>query len=104
MSIGSTDYAEFASSGTLETITTVITYDGTNTSFVLSDSDETLAAYTAGGAFTFDGISLAGYHGSTATNGIDQISVSVTTIPEPSAFHFAGLVSLGFLVIRLRRS
>ena len=35
MAIGSTDFAEFATSGTSEVITTTITYDGTNSSFVL---------------------------------------------------------------------
>ena len=103
MVMGSNDYAEFASSGTTETITTIIIYDGTDTSFVLSDSNETLPAYKQSGQFTFDGISLAGYHASTTTNGIDSISIDVTSVPEPSVFLFGSIVAAGFIIVRLRR-
>lgn len=87
MAIGSTDFAEFATSGASEVITTTITYNGTNSSLVLSDSDETLAAYSVPGPFTFDGISLAGYNPTTLTNGIDSLSVDVPNggIPDEPA-------------------
>jgi hypothetical protein len=77
IAVGSTDYAEFATSGTRETITMVVTYNGALTSMVLSDSDETLDAYTFPGQLVFDGISLAASHNSTLANGIDEISVDV---------------------------
>ncbi|MCK4563850.1 MAG: hypothetical protein KAU94_04160 [Verrucomicrobia bacterium] len=73
--MGGTSYATFDTSGTPETITVVITYDGAQTSMVLSDSDETLSAYTFAGQLTIDGISLAAYNGATLANGIDNISV-----------------------------
>ena len=104
MGSGSTDFAEFADSGQLETITTVITYDGTNTRFDLSDSNETLATYVSSGQFTFDGISLAGYHGATTTNGIDNISIDLTSVPEPSSLLLIGLVGLIGSVTRRRRA
>jgi hypothetical protein len=83
MGANSDNYAEFADSGAAEPITVSITYDGTNTSIVLSDSNETLPAYTVAGALTFDGISVAGYNGATTTNGIDDISVTTTANPDP---------------------
>jgi hypothetical protein len=102
MTPGSDDYGVFATSGTLESITATFTYDGTETSIVMSDSDEILAAYTFAGKFTFDGIGLTGYHGATVSNGIDQISIDVTSAqkskPSPAA-----LLDLGGLTLILRR-
>jgi len=76
---------DFATTGAVETITATITYDGVDTSIVLSDSNETLTAHTVSGAFTFDGISLAAYNGSTLTNGIDDILITTTPDPDPWA-------------------
>lgn len=78
-----TTYAGFSTSGSPESITATITFDGTNTSIVLADSNETLAAHTFAGAFTFDGISLAGYNGVTTSNGIDDITVTTDVVPDP---------------------
>lgn len=98
------DYAEFSTSGTSEVITTVFTFDGVNTNITLSDSNETLTTYSVAGAFSFDGISVAGYNGATTTNGVDNISIDVTTasIPEPGASSLLGLAGIA-LVIRRRR-
>ncbi len=97
----STDYTtDFASSSSSEAITATFTFDGTNTSIVLADSNETLTTYSQAGAFTFDGVSLAGYHQATTTNGIDSISVDLTTVPEPSS---TALLGLGGLTLMLRR-
>jgi hypothetical protein len=98
--INGTSHETFSSSATLEPISAKLTYDGTNTSIVMSDSDETLAAYTFAGTFTFDGIELTGYHGSTTTKGVDQISIDVSTVPEPTS---AALLGLGGLALILRR-
>ncbi|MCP5548424.1 MAG: choice-of-anchor D domain-containing protein [Akkermansiaceae bacterium] len=72
-----------SSSGMSEPVTAIITSDGADTSIVLSDSNETLAAHTFAGSFTFDGISLAGYNGATTTNGIDDIVVTSLSNPDP---------------------
>ncbi|MBK1825961.1 beta strand repeat-containing protein [Haloferula rosea] len=75
----------FTTSPSTQSITATISYDGATTSIVLSDSDETVAAHTIPGTFTFDGISVAGYNGSTSTNGIDDILVTTTPTPDPWA-------------------
>lgn len=80
IAIPDTTLRSFATSGSPEPITATITYDGTNTSVVLSDSNETLAAHSVAGTFTFDGISLAGYNSATLANGIDDISVTVEVV------------------------
>ncbi len=91
----------FASSGTEENIKAIITYDGTNTSIKLEDSNETgLAPYTFAGQLTVDGIGIQSLHASTLTNGIDNISVDVTTVPEPSS---AALLGLSGVALFLRR-
>ncbi|MGA1606865.1 MAG: hypothetical protein ACO4CT_07760 [Planctomycetota bacterium] len=71
-------YAQFATSGAVEPITATFTYDGTNTSIVLSDSNEVLPAHTVAGVLTFDGVELFGYHGQTVGNGIDDLRIDVT--------------------------
>ncbi len=97
MGIGSTDYAVFGTSAALEPIAMTITYDGTDTSMVMSDSNETLAAYTFAGQFTFDGISLAAYNGATLANGVDEISIDVTTVPEPATMSLLALGGIAML-------
>jgi len=92
--------SNFVSSGNNEVITTTITYDGANTSIQLSDSNENLTAHTFAGQLTFDGIGIQSLHASTATNGIDDISVTLDTVPEPSS---AALLGLGGLALILRR-
>lgn len=99
---GGADYASFASNPINQNITTVITYDGVNTSFVLSDNNETLTAYTVAGQVTVDGIGLQTLHTGTNGNGFDNLSVDLTTaaVPEPSS---AALLGLGGLALILRR-
>lgn len=81
-----------------------MTYDGVNTSFVLSDSNENLSAYTAPGSFAFDGIDLTGYHGSTLTNGVDTFSLDVTMeVPEPGVISLLGMAALLLGVLRRSR-
>jgi hypothetical protein len=77
--INGATYASFATSGTVEPITAVFTYDGVDTSIVLSDSDEVLPPHTIPGVYTFDGFELFGYHKLTVSNGIDDLRVAVTT-------------------------
>jgi len=71
-------YASFSTSGNVEPITAVMTFDGVDTSIVLSDSDEVLPAYTVPGVFTFDVVELFGYHKFTVSNGIDDLVVAVS--------------------------
>jgi hypothetical protein len=71
-------YSQFATNSVVEPITATFTYDGTDTSIVLADSDEVLPAYTIPGVFTFDGVELFGYHGQTVSNGIDDLRIDVT--------------------------
>lgn len=71
-------YSQFTTNATVETITATFTYDGTDTSIVLSDSDEVLPAHTIPGVLTFDGVELFGYHGQTVGNGIDDLRLDVT--------------------------
>ena len=81
-------YASFSTSGTVEPITAVMTYDGVDTSIVLSDSDEVLPAHTIAGAVTFDGVELFGYHRMTVSNGIDDLVVAVS--PAVASVYGAG--------------
>jgi hypothetical protein len=74
-----TQYVVF-STNISRTITATITYNGSQTSTVLSDGTETLAAHTFAGQLSFDGIALAGYHKSTVNNGVDELSVDVATV------------------------
>ena len=91
----------FASSGALEDIKAIITYDGANTSIKLEDSNETgLAPFVFAGQLNVDGIGIQSLHNSTLTNGIDNISVDLTTVPEPSS---AALLGLGCLALVFRR-
>ena len=71
-------YAQFTTNNVVEPITATFTYDGTDTSIVLSDSDEVLPAHTIPGVLTFDGVELFGYHGQTVSNGIDDLRIDVT--------------------------
>jgi len=72
-------YASFSTSGAIEPITAVMTYDGVDTSIVLSDSDEVLPAHTVPGVVTFDVLELFGYHRSTLNNGVDDLKVVVSS-------------------------
>lgn len=72
-------YASFSTSGPIEPITAVMTYDGVDTSIVLSDSDEVLPAHTVPGVVTFDVLELFGYHKLTVSNGVDDMVVAVST-------------------------
>ena len=100
--IGS-NLVNFASTGNpTEDIKVIISYDGTDTSIELQDSNETgLAPFVlAGQQLTVDGIGIQSLHAGTLTNGIDNISVDLTTVPEPSS---AALLGLGGLALILRR-
>lgn len=76
--VNSATYASFSTSGPIEPITAVMTYDGVDTSIVLSDSDEVLPAHTVPGVVTFDGLELFGYHKFTVSNGVDDLVVAVS--------------------------
>ncbi|MFC4992240.1 PEP-CTERM sorting domain-containing protein [Rubritalea tangerina] len=97
---GGADFASFASAPINQTITTVITYDGANTSFVLSDNNETLTAYSVAGQVTVDGIGIQTLHTGTNGNGIDNLSVDLVAVPEPSA---SVLIGLGGIVLIMSR-
>lgn len=77
--INGATYASFNTSGTVEPITVVMDYDGVDTSIVLSDSDEVLPAHTVSGPVSFDGLELFGYHRLTVSNGIDDLTVAVSS-------------------------
>jgi len=77
--VNSATYASFSTSGPIEPITAVMTYDGVDTSIVLSDSDEVLPAHTVPGVVTFDVLELFGYHRMTVSNGVDDLKVVVST-------------------------
>lgn len=83
MQIGSTTYQTFSTAPATQSIVVTIKYDGTDSTIILSDSDETLAAHTVPGLFSFDGISLAGYNGATTTNGIDDLLLVSEPVPDP---------------------
>ncbi len=80
--VGGTTYASFATSPDPETIVTTITYDGANTIFQLSDSNEVLAPVSIPGQLTFDNIGLECSHGATLANGVDDISVDYIDVPS----------------------
>ncbi|MEC8651816.1 MAG: hypothetical protein VYA51_13685 [Planctomycetota bacterium] len=86
--VNSATYASFSTSGPIEPITAVMTYDGIDTSIVLSDSDEVLPAHTIPGVVTFDVVELFGYHKLTVSNGVDDLKVAVT--PAAATVNGAG--------------
>lgn len=100
LTTGGTTYTTFGSAPINQNITTVITYDGVNTSFVLSDNNETLTAYTVAGQVSLDGIGIQNTHGGTVDNGISGLSVDIVAVPEPSS---AALLGLGGVALILRR-
>ncbi|MFC4992248.1 PEP-CTERM sorting domain-containing protein [Rubritalea tangerina] len=102
INIGATSHSTFSSSPSSQDITATITYDGANTSIVMSDSNETLSAHSFAGAFSIDGIGLNAYHASTTTNGVDNLSVDLVAVPEPSVSALLGLGGLA-LIIRRRK-
>lgn len=91
-------YASFATSGPVEPITAVLSFDGTDTSIVLSDSDEVLPAHTIQGVLTFDTVELFGYHRQTVSNGIDDLQVAVTA--AAADVYGAGCDGLGLVPVR----
>lgn len=99
INVGSTDYANLSATGSM-TITAILTSDGTDTFVSVSDGTETVNGTVAGTQFTFDQLQLNGYHRLTTSNGVDSISLDVTTIPEPSSTALLGLAGLGLLLRR----
>jgi len=99
--ISGADYAVLGGSRASATLTATFTSDGTDTFVKISDgSNPDVSGTIAGTQYTFDGLDLDGYHRLTTTNGVDNISIDVTTVPEPSS---VALLGLGGLALILRR-
>lgn len=100
--IGGDTYADTGATGSMAVVAT-ITSDGTDTFVSVSANGGVAGTGTiAGTQFIFDGLDAVGYHRSTATNGVDNISIDVTVapVPEPSS---TALIGLGGLALLLRR-
>lgn len=97
---GGTLYADTGASGTMALVAT-LTSDGTDTFVSVSANGAAAGTGTISGTqFSFDSMSLNGYHQSTTTNGVDSIDLDVTTIPEPSSTALLGLGGLAFILRR----
>ncbi|BDS07889.1 hypothetical protein NT6N_29290 [Oceaniferula spumae] len=96
---GGLDHVVLSGSGSAS-LTAIFTSDGTDTFVSISDGVETLNGTIAGSQFTFDGLNADGYHRLTTTNGIDNISIDVEVVPEPSSI---ALLGFGGLALMLRR-
>lgn len=97
---GGTDYAFTAAGSGSATLTAIFTSDGTDTFVSINDGAGAVTGTISGTQYSFDGLDLTGYHASTVSNGMDNISIDVTTVPEPSS---AALLGLGGLALIFRR-
>ena len=66
--------------GTTFNLATTLTYDGVDTTLILTDGTSTNTATLAGTQVIIDAVQLTGYHRSTTGNGVDTFSIDLTTI------------------------
>jgi len=97
---GGTDHAVTTNGSGSAFLTAVLTSDGTDTFVSINDGSGAVTGTIAGTQYIFDGLDITGYHKFTTTNGVDNISIDVTVVPEPSS---TALLGLGGLALILRR-
>jgi hypothetical protein len=86
-------------------LVTTLTFDGTNTNVTLLNVTNSQSTSTSiPGQVTFDAIELAGYHASTTSNGVDNLTVDVSVVADPkllvaSEFDFVNIGGFQLLSI-----